>query len=64
MDKDYVRMDVPYPLQSYYTAPNVDKACYTTYFVGQVSRVQLPYNESTDEFGAVTYWDFTKPEGE
>ena len=63
MDKDYVRMDVPYPVQSYYTAPNVDKACYTTYFVGQVSRVQLPYNESTDEFGAVTYWEFTKPEG-
>lgn len=58
-DKDYVRMDIPYPIQSYYTAPNVDKACYTTYFVGQVSRVQLPYNESSSSFGAVSYWDFT-----
>ena len=57
-DKDYVRMDIPYPIQSYYTAPNIDKACYTTYFVGQVSRIQLPYNESADTFGAVSYWDF------
>lgn len=57
-DKDYVRMDIPYPIQSYYTAPNIDKACYTTYFVGQVSRIQLPYNENAETFGAVSYWDF------
>lgn len=61
-DKDYVRMDVPYPVQVYYTAPNIERACYTTIFVGQVSEVQLPYNTSNSEIGAVTYWDFTKPE--
>lgn len=66
-DEEFVRMDQPYPMQLYYTAPNVDKACYTTYFVGQVSLVQLPYNnEVTDNngtIGAVTYWDLPKHNG-
>jgi hypothetical protein len=54
-------MDQPYPMQLYYTAPNVDKACYTTYFVGQVSLIQLPYNTGeADMLGAVTYWDLAK----
>lgn len=58
-NKKFVRMDIPYPIQLYYTAPNVDKAAYTTYFVGQASLVQLPYNESgaVGSIGAVTYWD-------
>ena len=58
-NEEYVRMDQPYPMQLYYTAPNVDKACYTTYFVGQASLVQLPYNNDISEgtIGAVTYWD-------
>ena len=56
-DEDYVRVDIPYPVQSYYTGPNIDKMCYSTYFVGQVSDVQLPYNKSAQELGAVTYWD-------
>lgn len=58
-DKDYVRMDIPYPVQVYYTGPNTDKLCYTTYFVGQVSQIQLPYNVNASEIGPVTYWDFT-----
>lgn len=57
-NKKFVRMDIPYPMQLYYTAPNVDKAAYTTYFVGQASLVQLPYNDgTTGSLGAVTYWD-------
>jgi hypothetical protein len=60
-DEEFVRMDQPYPMQLYYTAPNVDKACYTTYFVGQVSLIQLPYNTGeADMLGAVTYWDLAK----
>ena len=62
-DKDFVRIDVPYPVQSYYTGPNVNKACYTTVFIGQVSEVQLPYNESAKTIGAVTYWDLTPASG-
>ena len=58
-NKDYVRMDIPYPVQVYYTGPNTDKMCYTTYFVGQASQIQLPYNVSNSELGPVTYWDFT-----
>lgn len=63
MDKKYVRMDIPYPIQVYYTAPNIERACYTTIFVGQISDVQLPYNSSSSEIGAVTYWDFTPATG-
>lgn len=59
-DKDFVRMDMPYPMQHYITLPNIDKMSYTSAFVGQVSEVQTPYNNSADEFGVVTYWDFTK----
>lgn len=58
-NKDYVRMDIPYPVQVYYTGPNTDKLCYTTYFVGQASEIQMPYNTSATELGPVTYWDFT-----
>lgn len=58
-NEDYVRMDIPYPVQVYYTGPNTDKLCYTTYFVGQVSDIQLMYNVNSTDLGAVTYWDFT-----
>lgn len=58
-DEDYVRMDIPYPVQVYYTGPNTDKLCYTTYFVGQASEIQLPYNTDNANIGPVTYWDFT-----
>jgi hypothetical protein len=60
-DKKYVRLDITYPVQMYYTAPNIDKLCYTTFFVGQVSALQFPYNEKQTEVGAVSYWDFAKP---
>lgn len=58
-DKDFVRMDVPYPIQHFITLPNIDKMSYTSAFVGQVSEVQLPYNTSDAELGIVSYWDFT-----
>lgn len=59
-DKDFVRIDMPYPMQHFITLPNIDKMSYTSAFVGQVSEVQLPYNTSSSELGAVSYWDFTK----
>ena len=59
MNEDYVRMDIPYPVQVYYTGPNTDKLCYTTYFVGQASEIQMPYNVNNTDLGPVTYWDFT-----
>lgn len=59
-DKDFVRIDMPYPMQHYITLPNIDKMSYTSAFVGQVSEVQLPYNTSSSELGMVSYWDFTK----
>lgn len=58
-EKEYVRMDMPYPIQHFITLPNIDKMAYTTAFVGQVSVVQLPYNQSSASLGVVTYWDFT-----
>jgi hypothetical protein len=58
-EKEYVRLDMPYPIQHFITLPNADKLAYTTAFVGQVSVIQLPYNESSAKLGAVTYWDFT-----
>jgi hypothetical protein len=58
-EKRFVRMDMPYPLQVYYTGPNVERGAYTTFFVGQISKVQMPYNDgASGEFGPVTYWDF------
>lgn len=59
-DRDFVRMDMPYPIQHYITLPNIDKMGYTSAFVGQVSTIQMPYNTSDSEFGAVLYADFTK----
>lgn len=58
-DKSFVRIDIPYPIQHYITLPNIEKMAYTTAFVGQVSEVQMPYNTDANEFGVVTYWDFT-----
>ena len=59
-EPDYVRIDMPYPVQHYITRPNIDKACYTSIFVGQISEVQMPYNETAEEIGIVSYWDFSK----
>lgn len=58
-DKHFVRIDIPYPMQHYITLPNIERMSYTSAFVGQVSAVQLPYNQSSAELGIVTYWDFT-----
>lgn len=59
-EKQFARIDVPYPMQHYITLPNIDKMAYTSAFVAQISEVQLPYNTSNSELGVVTYWDFTK----
>lgn len=57
-DEDFVRLDMPYPIQHYITLPNIDRMCYTTAFVGQVSAIQLPYNSSNIEKASpVQYWD-------
>lgn len=58
--KNFVRIDIPYPVQHYITLPNVDKMSYTSAFVGQVSGIQLPYNAANTELGVVTYWDFAQ----
>lgn len=57
-DKDYVRLDMPYPIQHYITLPNIEKSAYTSVFVGQVSEIQMPYNSTSDEQGVVMYFDF------
>lgn len=59
-DKRFVKLDMPYPMQHYITLPNMDKLAYTSAFVGQISSIQLPYNSTPDELGAVVYWDLTK----
>lgn len=57
--KQFVRVDIPYPIQHYITLPNIDKMSYTSAFVGQVSEIQMPYNTDSATLGVVTYWDFT-----
>ena len=57
--KNFVRIDMPYPMQHFITLPNIEKMSYTTAFVGQISQVQLPYNTDSASLGPVTYWDFT-----
>ena len=57
--KQFVRVDIPYPIQHYITLPNIDKMSYTSAFVGQVSEIQTPYNTDSATLGVVTYWDFT-----
>lgn len=58
--KQFVRIDIPYPIQHYITLPNIEKMSYTSAFVGQVSEIQMPYNTDSTTLGVVTYWDFTE----
>lgn len=58
-EEEFVRIDMPYPMQHFITLPNIDKHAYTSAFVGQVSEIQMPYNTAAAELGAVSYWDFT-----
>lgn len=58
-EKEYVRVDMPYPMQHYITLPNIERMGYTSAFVGQVSEIQMPYNVNSTDLGIVTYWDFT-----
>lgn len=58
-DKDFVRLDIPYPMKHYITLPNIERMGYTSAFIGQVSEIQLPYTTSnTDESSPVQYYDF------
>lgn len=56
-NKKFVRLDMPYPMQHYITLPNMERMSYTSLFVGQVSEIQMPYNQNNAELGIVTYWD-------
>lgn len=56
-NKKFVRLDMPYAMQHYITLPNMERMSYTSLFVGQVSEIQMPYNQAADELGIVTYWD-------
>lgn len=58
-DKEFVRMDIPYPIKHYITLPNIERMSYTSAFVGQVSEIQFPYTTGTaDKASPVQYWDF------
>ena len=58
-DKEFVRLDIPYPIKHYITLPNIERMSYTSAFVGQVSEIQLPYTTGTaDKASPVQYWDF------
>lgn len=59
-DKQFVRLDIPYMMKHYITLPNIEKMSYTSAFVGQVSAIQMPYNDNAASLGVVTYWDFSK----
>jgi len=55
---EFVRADIPFSIQQFFTGPNVDRAAYTTYWVAQISGVQLPYTDGfPDRFGPVNAWD-------
>lgn len=57
-ESDYVRMDIPYPLQQYLTIPNPSTFSYSTYFVGQAAQLVTPYDSNSAEAGSISYWDF------
>jgi hypothetical protein len=57
-DPMFVKFHIPFGFKSFFTGPNVEKMAYTTLWVAQVAQIQLPYNDSSEEFGAVSYWDF------
>ena len=63
-DKSFVRLDIPYPMQHFITLPNIERMSYTSAFVGQVSEIQMPYNDGKtggeNDLGVVSYYDFTK----
>lgn len=59
-NKQFERVDMPYPMQHFITLPNMERMGYTSAFVGQISEVQLPYSTSDAELGPISYWDFVK----
>lgn len=56
-DIKFLKLHIPFDFKSFHTAPDMTSMAYVTLFVGQVAQVQLPYNESSDTHGAVSYYD-------
>lgn len=56
-DPKFLKLHIPFDFKSFRTAPDMQSMSYVTLFVGQVSQLQLPYNEDSTEPGAVSYYD-------
>lgn len=56
-DPKFLKLRIPFDFKAFRTAPDMTEAAYVTLFVGQVAQIQLPYNESADAHGAVSYYD-------
>lgn len=56
-DPKFLKLHIPFDFKSFRTAPDMTNASYVTLFVGQVSQLQLPYNESDTAPGALSYYD-------
>lgn len=46
-DKDYIKMEELVPLQSERTMPNIEKLSYDTWFVANISQVEMFYEQET-----------------
>lgn len=57
-DAQFIKLHIPYPVQMYMTLPNIERLAYTSVFFGQVSGVELPYDQDSASLGIVSYWDF------
>lgn len=58
-DEDFLRIDIPYAISLYITLPDIINAEYVSLFVGQVSQLQMQYNEGASDLSApIKYFDF------
>lgn len=58
--EEFLRLDIPYAISLYITLPDITNAEYVSLFVGQVSQLQMPYNQNAEDLTApVKYYDFT-----
>lgn len=60
-DKTFLKLHIPYPVQMYITLPNVERAAYTTIFLGQVAAPEMVYETGDGSLGTVSYFDFVRP---
>lgn len=59
-DRQFVRIDLTRPLGLFRTGPNIDKLVYSSFFLAQLSAIQMPYvDEPGEDYGGVWYWDFS-----